>query len=473
MKDRKPKYPGRVMLTPVEGQSGVYDMERADEPEDVGTPLNKKSLLTDETAAEIGLQPGDNPTPNDALRHIGMYTARKAGDILETMRADPGDRWVLCNGEPVPEDGYDDLRNVLPYNTAWRGIAPLYASYDTVRPINRDGFWYLQKSDKKYCVYDANTESYHDIVCPDVSNVNDYIRGVTYNGTAFVMCVDGGSNVYLYQSADLSAWTQVFSFSKPYAGTTVDYQNPVDILYVGGNYLILLSGYNTTTTEYHSTIYQVNAEMTAVSPRHSVSGDGGEYYLRQLPQDHYTFVQHNESASSEGAYVAVYNADGTVDFTIYNDSGNRIMVAFDDDTVLLWSGNGLYAASITETTGNVIKRAFDTEELFAAAPHSVLQMGMLYDRNLARWEVYMRAQIKNGDAYTYWVSYIAEDADPATVGNYTEPVQIAVLPQMPEVVSATNRADGVITDSGIVIRDPNIKYLPSHDGDTYKFIYTG
>lgn len=473
MRDRVPKYPGRVRLTPVSGQNNVYDMVRADQPEEAGTPINKQSLLTDETAAEIGLQPGDNPTPNEALRHIGRYTARKAGDILETMRSDPGDRWVLCNGDPVPDGEYAELREVLPHNSAWRGIAPLYASYDKVRPINRDGFWYLQESDRKYCVYDANTESYHDIVCPDVSNVNDYIRGVTYNGTAFVMCVDGGSNVYLYQSADLAAWTQAFSFAKPYAGTATYYQNPVDILYVGGYYLILLSGYNTTMSEYHSTIYQVNAEMTTVSRRHSVSGDGSEYYLRQLPQEHYTFVQYNESASSEGAYVAVYNADGTVAFTIYNDSGNRIMVAFDDDTILLWSGTGLYAASITETTGNVITRAFDTKELFAAAPKSVLQMGMTYDRNSAQWYVYMRAQIKNGDAYTYWVSCIADDADPADVENYTEPVQIAALPQLPEVISAQNRADGVIADGGIVIRDPNIKYLPSHDGDTYKFIYTG
>ena len=473
MKDRIPKYAGRVRLTPVVGAENTYDMERADDPYQVGTPLNKMSLLTDESAIEIGLNPADDPTPDAALRHIGKYTARKIGDILETMRTEPGDRWVLCNGEPVPEDGHDDLRHVLPYNTTWRGIAPLYASYDTVRPINRDGFWYLQKSDKKYCVYDANTESYHDIEIPDISNVSDYIRGVTYNGTSFVMCVDGGSNVYLYQSADLSAWTQVFSFSKPYAGTATFYQNPVDILYVGGYYLILLSGYNATASKYHSSIYQVSAEMTAASARHSVAGDGSEYYLRKMPQEHYVFVQNNEYASSGGAYVAVYNADGTVDFTIYNDSGNRLLVAFDDDTVLLWSGTGLYAASITETTGNVTARAFDTSDLFAEKPYSVQCNGMLYDRNLARWEVYMQARIKNGDAYTYWVSYIAEDADPATVGNYTEPVQIAALPQLPEVISATNRADGVVSDGGIVIRDPNIKYLPSHDGDTYKYIYTG
>ena len=53
MKDRKPKYPGRVRLTPVQGQENVFDLERADEPLEDGTPLNKLTLLTDETAKKF------------------------------------------------------------------------------------------------------------------------------------------------------------------------------------------------------------------------------------------------------------------------------------------------------------------------------------------------------------------------------------------------------------------------------------
>ncbi len=65
MKDRVPLYPGRVKLTPVAGQTNIYDLVRADQPKQEGTPLNKASLLTDETAAAIGLS-GD-PTVNNAL----------------------------------------------------------------------------------------------------------------------------------------------------------------------------------------------------------------------------------------------------------------------------------------------------------------------------------------------------------------------------------------------------------------------
>ncbi len=41
MEDRKSNYPGRVKLTPVEGTSDLFDMERADIPISQGTPPGK------------------------------------------------------------------------------------------------------------------------------------------------------------------------------------------------------------------------------------------------------------------------------------------------------------------------------------------------------------------------------------------------------------------------------------------------
>ena len=70
MKDRVPLYPGRVKLTPVAGQANTYDMSRADSPQQEGTPINKATLLSDETAALIwpdaSTRPAD-PTVDDAL----------------------------------------------------------------------------------------------------------------------------------------------------------------------------------------------------------------------------------------------------------------------------------------------------------------------------------------------------------------------------------------------------------------------
>ena len=66
MKDRISLYPGRVELTPVPGQTNVYDMIRADEPQEVGTPLNKATLLKDDVAMLLGLDT-ENATPSDVF----------------------------------------------------------------------------------------------------------------------------------------------------------------------------------------------------------------------------------------------------------------------------------------------------------------------------------------------------------------------------------------------------------------------
>lgn len=65
MQDRVPLYPGRVTLTPVAGQENTFDMVRADQPTQEGTPLNKETLLKDGTAALLGL--GTDAVPDDAF----------------------------------------------------------------------------------------------------------------------------------------------------------------------------------------------------------------------------------------------------------------------------------------------------------------------------------------------------------------------------------------------------------------------
>lgn len=71
MQDRVPLYPGRVKLTPVSGQANTFDLVRADQPTQEGTPLNKASLLKDATAALFGL--GADAVPDDVLDWLGAY----------------------------------------------------------------------------------------------------------------------------------------------------------------------------------------------------------------------------------------------------------------------------------------------------------------------------------------------------------------------------------------------------------------
>lgn len=71
MNDRIPLYPGRVKMTPVAGQANTFDMVRADDPTQAGTPLNKATLLKDATAALYGL--GASAVPDDVLAELGKY----------------------------------------------------------------------------------------------------------------------------------------------------------------------------------------------------------------------------------------------------------------------------------------------------------------------------------------------------------------------------------------------------------------
>lgn len=71
MQDRVPLYPGRVTMTPVAGQTNTYDMERADDPTQAGTPLNKATFLKDATAALYGL--GTGAVPDEVLAELGKY----------------------------------------------------------------------------------------------------------------------------------------------------------------------------------------------------------------------------------------------------------------------------------------------------------------------------------------------------------------------------------------------------------------
>ena len=75
MQDRVPTYPGRVRLTPVTGQAGVYDMERADEPTQAGTPINKATLLTDAAAAAVEAAAGESSPPSLPSQALAMLAA--------------------------------------------------------------------------------------------------------------------------------------------------------------------------------------------------------------------------------------------------------------------------------------------------------------------------------------------------------------------------------------------------------------
>jgi hypothetical protein len=58
MKDRVPQNPGRVKITHADGTSEYVTLERADNPTQIGTPLNKNTLFDSTVNTRYGLEDG-------------------------------------------------------------------------------------------------------------------------------------------------------------------------------------------------------------------------------------------------------------------------------------------------------------------------------------------------------------------------------------------------------------------------------
>ena len=89
VEDRVSTYPGRIKLVPVSGQSNVYDMSRADEPVQEGTPLNKALLdqkaytLTEDSVVYVS--PAGSDADGDGSSIAPFATIQTALDSLPKL----------------------------------------------------------------------------------------------------------------------------------------------------------------------------------------------------------------------------------------------------------------------------------------------------------------------------------------------------------------------------------------------------
>lgn len=238
MKDRKPKYPGRVLITPEDGSAPYYaTVTRADEPYDEGMAMNKNNILQDSTAVSIGLDPADDPTPNDAFLKLDDNHRRryKVGDILDTVRTDLGEKWALCNGDPVYRD---TGTNSELYELLDPGIDP--RSVNLARPGGTglfsdmgNGMWcnYKRDGSGSFChVLEPLTGRMTRVDFPG-ENSDVYILGIVWDGERYVLCsifeksTDPG--LCFYTSSDLAAWTLAAEHTPDKApGVSSDYGTP-------------------------------------------------------------------------------------------------------------------------------------------------------------------------------------------------------------------------------------------------------
>lgn len=89
VEDRVSTFPGRVELIPVAGQTNMYDMSRADEPVQEGTPLNKALLdqkaytLTEDTVVHVS--PSGSDADGDGSSIAPFATIQAAVDALPKL----------------------------------------------------------------------------------------------------------------------------------------------------------------------------------------------------------------------------------------------------------------------------------------------------------------------------------------------------------------------------------------------------
>lgn len=115
MYDRVPTKPGRMKITPEDGSTPFFaTVEMADEPSVVGTPLNKATFLSDETAALFGL--GAEAVPDDVLQSIvsgNWYSFVHTGTVLWFASATAPDGFLACDGSAISRTTYARLFAVV------------------------------------------------------------------------------------------------------------------------------------------------------------------------------------------------------------------------------------------------------------------------------------------------------------------------------------------------------------------------
>lgn len=95
MQDRVPLYPGRVTLTPVAGQANTYDVVRADQPTQKGTPLNKATLLKDATAAKFGKD--TSTVPDEVLDVLSKSVLEGTYPVVDVYAGQNWEKGTVLN----------------------------------------------------------------------------------------------------------------------------------------------------------------------------------------------------------------------------------------------------------------------------------------------------------------------------------------------------------------------------------------
>lgn len=188
-----------------------------------GTPLNKSTLLSDETVQKLGI-PGSaaDATVNDAFNALFSRDGFKTGDVHSTWRTDLGENWLLCNGDSFDKDTYQALAAITPdmptmleltrtmrltTRTNAAQITSIAAHDDMLVALSSDGYIYVTHDVFKTTqeIQPTSKNGNNDVYIA----ANPYNRIFYANGYWIIFEQSGSGITALWECTDpMGAWTR-------------------------------------------------------------------------------------------------------------------------------------------------------------------------------------------------------------------------------------------------------------------------
>ena len=302
MFDRIPENPGRVKITPESGGAAYYaKMERADNPVQEGTPINKATLLTDETAALFNF--GPNAVPNDVFakmsegvfsKIVGKYTNTSTfGDLAVGQSV-----FININGKPTE------------FLVAHQGVPQTCIYADSTY----DGTFLIAKNiyEKKAWSWQLGTTDY------SLSEINAYLNGDFYNS------IDDEAKALIKQinvpyRSGTSGQTIKLLPAKVFLPSVREVQETTNGTYKpsdGGKFSLFddsanrIALFEGTTTPWWTRSGHINSQSSGVwcintSGSSEASGPGGNYGIRPvivMQPNGLVYLDKNENAYIKQKY---------------------------------------------------------------------------------------------------------------------------------------------------------------------------
>lgn len=199
MQDRVPLYPGRVTLTPVAGQENTFDMARADQPTQEGTPLNKATLLKDTTAAKFGKDTG--AVPDEVLDVLSKSILEGTYPVVDVYA---GQNWQKGSAT---------------------GSVTSVNVHQIIQFVNGMFFSFPTEANAVYGIKSQDGKTWTQFkVPPEVSGAYIGAHKLLYvNGVYYLMATRPTQSVVFYSSADLETWEKVSELTTTYTAYPVFY----------------------------------------------------------------------------------------------------------------------------------------------------------------------------------------------------------------------------------------------------------